>query len=151
MSAPRSKELDERHSGLGLLLKVVLIQLHHLRGVSFLSIICGSCVRLVLVKFDKVCQVINVPGTRTSFVLLNLPSIPEILTIISSRYSSHLETLEVGQGRIALDIILVTDQLCDLHFGLGLELLGQLVPDRSQLLTVSTKLEWISNKKFFYR
>ena len=81
MTAPRGEELDERHPGLGLLLEVVLVELHHGRGgllgsLGDLAVISGGSLRLVLVGVDEVGQIIEVPG---SFVSLNLLSIPEIL------------------------------------------------------------------------
>ena len=146
VSAPRSEELDERHPGLGLLLEVVLVELHHGRGGllgSFgdLAVTSGSSLRLVLVGVDEVGQIIEVPG---SFVSLNLSSIPE-MTQLTSRQPRVFLSPEVGQGGVTSDLVLLADtlslgavQLGDLHLGVGLELLGQLVPDGSQLLTVST-------------
>ena len=52
---------------------------------------------------------------------------------------------EVSECWVASHLVLLADtlglgavQLGNLHLGVGLELLGQLVPDRDQLLTVTT-------------
>ena len=51
---------------------------------------------------------------------------------------------EVSECWVSSDLVLLADtlglgavQLSDLHLGVGLELLGELVPDRDQLLTVA--------------
>ena len=55
---------------------------------------------------------------------------------------------EVSECWVASHLVLLADtlglgavQLGNLHLGVGLELLGQLVPDRDQLLTVAAPLE----------
>ena len=62
-----------------------------------------------------------------------------------SREQRVVPSPEVGQSWVTSDLVLLADalslsavQLGDLHLGVRLELLGQLIPDGSQLLTVST-------------
>ena len=79
MSAPGGVELDESHPGLGLLLEVALVELHHgscglLGWLGHFPVISGGT-SLVLVGVDKVGQVSDVPG---AFVSLNLTTIPAL-------------------------------------------------------------------------